>query len=297
MASAVLVRNGRAGKPWLSKHELLHNYSGAYTTARTVKRSAVFELSMHCQRLVDTASSVLQRAEASEKVRRAQRFLELGPEALRPVLRSECRTALQHLEEEGDFQITILLTCDTASEEDERGFDMFTFMQPLPFVEATVEVEAHRADRSNPTIKDVQWVNDRQQLEEIIQGLGVQIPGLGVVFLCPIQGNADINEVVMYDAHGCITEGLQTNFFASRAGTLFTAPDERVLSGTVRKVVLDVARENGIPVRFECPKIGDLDKWDSCFVCSTSRLVKPIRALKAPELGLEQRFELGMAQQ
>ncbi|CAJ1329283.1 unnamed protein product, partial [Effrenium voratum] len=291
MASAVLVRNGRAGKPWLSKHELLHNYSGAYTTARTVKRSAVFELSMHCQRLVDTASSVLQRAEASEKVRRAQRFLELGPEALRPVLRSECRTALQHLEEEGDFQITILLTCDTASEEDERGFDMFTFMQPLPFVEATVEVEAHRADRSNPTIKDVQWVNDRQQLEEIIQG------------------NADINEVVMYDAHGCITEGLQTNFFASRAGTLFTAPDERVLSGTVRKVVLDVARENGIPVRFECPKIGDLDKWDSCFVCSTSRLaipasasgkfpeVKPIRALKAPELGLEQRFELGMAQQ
>ncbi|CAJ1329282.1 unnamed protein product, partial [Effrenium voratum] len=262
MASAVLVRNGRAGKPWLSKHELLHNYSGAYTTARTVKRSAVFELSMHCQRLVDTASSVLQRAEASEKVRRAQRFLELGPEALRPVLRSECRTALQHLEE-----------------EDERGFDMFTFMQPLPFVEATVEVEAHRADRSNPTIKDVQWVNDRQQLEEIIQG------------------NADINEVVMYDAHGCITEGLQTNFFASRAGTLFTAPDERVLSGTVRKVVLDVARENGIPVRFECPKIGDLDKWDSCFVCSTSRLVKPIRALKAPELGLEQRFELGMAQQ
>ena len=30
--------------------------------------------------------------------------------------------------------------------------------------------------------------------------------------------------------------------------------------------------ENGIPVRFECPKIGDLDKWDSCFVCSTSRL-------------------------
>ena len=38
-------------------------------------------------RLVDTASSVLQRAEASEKVRRAQRFLELGPEALRPVAR------------------------------------------------------------------------------------------------------------------------------------------------------------------------------------------------------------------
>ena len=35
--------------------ELLHNYSGAYTTARTVKRSAVFELSMHCQRRWGTA--------------------------------------------------------------------------------------------------------------------------------------------------------------------------------------------------------------------------------------------------
>lgn len=64
---AVLVRNGVAASPWhlgdrqrlecvrLSKQELLQNFSGAYTTARTVSRSSIFELSMHCQRRLDTS--------------------------------------------------------------------------------------------------------------------------------------------------------------------------------------------------------------------------------------------------
>ena len=102
-------------------------------------------------------------------------------------------------------------------------------------------------------MKDVQWVNDRQHLEEIQRQLGV-------------------NEVIMYDDSGSISEGLQTNFFAEIDGVLLTAPDDSVLSGTVRKVVLEVAKANGIPVKLECPKMGDINRWGSCFICSTSRL-------------------------
>lgn len=288
---AVLVRNGEAAAPWLSKQALLHDYHGAYTTARTVDKSSVFELGMHCQRLYDGGLDVLTRqaleaaskasATRQERLEQARSFLSQGGlEALRPILKTEMLVALDYLEREQaaesskkEFQVTMLLTCDMAGDHtpSQRGFDVLTYVQPLPYVEPMVAAEAHRADRRNPTIKDVQWVNDRKELEEI-------------------QKTAGVNEVIMYDSAGMVTEGLQTNFFAVAAdGTLLTAPAERVLSGTVRKVVLDVAKEHGIPIRLECPSIKDLDSWESCFICSTSRLVKPIRELGAPELGSPRR--------
>lgn len=184
------------------------------------------------------------------------------------VFKRECLTALDYLHgvEDGpcEYQVTVLLTCDTVTEANDKGFDVYTFVQALPFVEATVAVEARQAERSNPTVKDVQWVNDRQHLEEI-------------------QSQAGVNEVIMHDERGKITEGLQTNFFAERNGTLYTAPDDRVLSGTVRKVVLEVAQEHGIPVELECPNISEMNQWDSCFICSTSRLAAGLKLQVFPE--------------
>lgn len=265
----------------------MREFGGAYTTARTVDRSAVFELQMHCTRLHDTAIAVLERTskenEEENCMRRvAREFLQkAGPEGLKPLLRSELLAGLgylQSLEEPSgnptDYQVTVLLTCDGTGDHTppNRGFDVFTYVQPLPTMAATVAVEAHEATRRNPTIKDVQWVSDRAQLEEIQKAAGV-------------------NEIVMFDATGQITEGLQTNFFAlTKDGSLLTAPDEQVLSGTVRKVVLDVAKENGIEVRLKCPNINDLFDWESCFVCSTSRLVKPIHDLFAPALSKRKSF-------
>lgn len=286
----VLVQNGNAGAPWIAKDRLLKDYSGAYTTARTVDGSAVFELSMHCARLHDTALAVFQReladpsrpgAEAAARERAVSFLKAAGPEGLKPLVRAEITTAIHHVakapgaaDASVDYQVTMLLTCATAGAHtpDDRGFDLFTFVQPMPNMEAMVDVQAHRADRSNPTIKDVQWVNDRQGLEEL-------------------QRKAGVNEVLMFDEAGLVTEGLQTNLFAVLAdGTLLTAPDDRVLAGTVRKVVLQVARREGIPVRFECPSIHALADWESCFICSTSRLVKPVGTVEAPELAARKQF-------
>merc|ERR1712176_339288 len=126
----------------------------------------------------------------------------------------------------------------------------------MPTFDAMVKVEAHPAQRNNPTVKDVQWITDRKYLEEKQKAAGV-------------------NEIIMFGGDGSVSEGLQTNFCAfGKDGKLYTAPDELVLAGTVRKVVLQVCRDAGIPVVMQCPKINDLDSWESCFVCSTSRLVK-----------------------
>jgi len=281
--SAVLVHNGKAAIPWLTKQDLLHKYAGAYTTARTVSRSSIFEFSMHCQRLVDTGKDVLRRKleetpEMEGRFRRALTFLELTN--VRSVLKNECLAAFEYLKgiegtETSEYQITVLLTSDTAKDEG-PGLDIFTYVQALPFVEATVAVEARQAERSNPTVKDVQWVNDRKQLEEI-------------------QRELQVNELIMHDESGDVTEGLQTNFFAELDGTLYTAPDERVLSGTVRKVVLEVAEANGIPVKLECPNISHIQRWGSCFICSTSRLVKPIHTLTSPEFGQRHFDSVGLA--
>merc|ERR1712137_755637 len=163
-----------------------------------------------------------------------------------------------------DYQITLFMTCDTVGSHTPpgQGFDFYTYVKPLPHWEAMVDVEAAHGARSNPTIKDTQWVKERKNLEEI-------------------QHEAGVDEVIMINLDGSISEGLQTNFFAvSCDGVIQTAPSDLVLSGTVRKMVIKVAKDNGIPLVFQCPRITDVSTWESCFICSSSRLVKPIRELR-----------------
>jgi branched-subunit amino acid aminotransferase/4-amino-4-deoxychorismate lyase len=278
---AVLVRNGHADTPWLSKEKLLKEHSGAYTTARTVDQRQIFQFSMHCSRLCNTEMAILQR-EATEDGHKSQALAFLKAEAagadkLKPLLAKEVKTALDWLGGEScgkEHQITVLLTCETVGSHTpaDRGFDIFTFVQPMPTISPMVDVQAYHAKRKNPTIKDVQWVLDRQHLEEL-------------------QRKANVNEIVMFDESGFITEGLQTNFFAVTAdGAILTAPDERVLAGTVRQVVLEVAAKEGIPVHLQCPNINSATEWESCFICSTSRLVKPICQLDNPEGGTTKKF-------
>merc|ERR550534_1644574 len=99
--TAVLVRNGKAAVPWIAKADLLKDYTGAYTTARTVDQSSVFEFAMHCRRLHETGTAVLARA-AEEPPREgagapgaraeAQRFLqEQGPAGLGGLLKDEIK--------------------------------------------------------------------------------------------------------------------------------------------------------------------------------------------------------------
>jgi len=283
-----MLRNGQAVEK-LSKDELLSRYHGAYTTARTVDRTGIFELEMHCQRLYDTGVAVFSRppegGEVAPAAPDASAMLRaIGVEGVRALVKREMRAALQRLgaaegpapprDGNGDFQVTLLLTKDTVGEHTpaDRGFDVFVYAQPLPYVQPMVDVLALRAERPHPTIKDVQWVHDRQALEAETRRAGV-------------------NEAVMFDADGHISEGLQTNFFAITAdGALATAPDELVLSGTVRKVVLEVAAQMSIPVLLQTPSVHDAASWDSCFICSTSRLVRPIRHFSVPAFGLTLEF-------
>lgn len=100
---------------------------------------------------------------------------------------------------------------------------------------------------------------DRQQLEQ----LKLSVP--------------DTDELVMADQQGRIGEGLVTNMWVVRAGTVLTAPCPSVLSGTVRSAVLTLCRKHGIPCQIAHPTVQSLGEWDEAFVTNAGKLVCPVR--------------------
>lgn len=85
-------------------------------------------------------------------------------------------------------------------------------------------------------------------------------------------------EILLTKPNGDILEGTQTNFFALKNNILYT-PNEGVLEGTVRQLVIDVCNENNINLKYEFSNIKNCKEWDGCFICSTSRLLLPIDEL------------------
>lgn len=79
----------------------------------------------------------------------------------------------------------------------------------------------------------------------------------------------------------CVLEGTQTNFFVVAGGAVHTA-NEGILEGTVRTLVLEVCRKEGIPVVLHAPALAEVESWDGAFLSSTSRLVLPIDSVELP---------------
>ncbi len=121
-----------------------------------------------------------------------------------------------------------------------------------------VELALHGA-RDNPTVKHGQWIEKRKALEERMR--------------------PDCNEVVLVDEQGLVYEGLSSNVMAlDSSGTLWTAPAETVLTGTVLQLVLSVCEASQIRVNRQCPTV-DLLCRSSVMISSTSRLTLPVEKL------------------
>ena len=86
---------------------------------------------------------------------------------------------------------------------------------------------------------------------------------------------AGIEEAIMIGEDGRVLEGLSSNFFAVRQGTIWTA-EQGVLSGITRSFVLEVIREEGIPLWLEGLPQEELSGLDEAFITSASRAVLPV---------------------
>ena len=86
-------------------------------------------------------------------------------------------------------------------------------------------------------------------------------------------------EALLVDRHNQVLEGTRSNFYALMGGTMFTAPDDEVLSGVTRISVLRAAKELGIDVVMRAVRLEELENAGSMFISSTSMAAMPVSSL------------------
>lgn len=109
------------------------------------------------------------------------------------------------------------------------------------------------------------------------------------------------HEGLLVDADGNVREGASSTFYAVQDGALLIPPAEDILEGVTLQIVLDLARDTGIPVCRVALPLSERDGWDEAFLTSTSRHILPLVRLDGEPIGegvpgpvtgeLSQRFE------
>ena len=90
---------------------------------------------------------------------------------------------------------------------------------------------------------------------------------------------------VLYCPGGEITEGAHSSFFLVRDGELVTAPLTRVLSGTTRRIVIELARRNGIRVCESVALLAGLSGYQEAFITGSLKGILPVVGVGGTVIG------------
>ncbi|TMW68559.1 hypothetical protein Poli38472_006027 [Pythium oligandrum] len=252
------AKNGQAIHCDVDATKFLLSYPrGAYTGARTVQQTKIFDYDGHIKRLVESTIAMQQDAKTLS--------WDEVEAALRPRTEATLRAAMDNFkqqygsDEHEEYKITVLVcedeTADTASAASFLGAtNVLCHIGLLPPLRSNlVKLQVAGMPRQNASAKDSAWVRERKVIYDAMP--------------------KDVEEIILMepDSHHLL-EGSQTNFYTFQQGKIYTA-EEGILKGTVRSLVLDVCKKEGIPVVLEPPTLEAVDSWDACFISSTSRLV------------------------
>ena len=92
-------------------------------------------------------------------------------------------------------------------------------------------------------------------------------------------------EALLVDRNGEVLEGTRSNFYAIKGSRIYTAPDDKVLSGITRISVLKAAAELGLETVYEPPLASNLASYDSVFISATSMAAMPVSHIDGVEMG------------
>ena len=135
----------------------------------------------------------------------------------------------------------------------ERGLKLFT-------------VHVRRGD---PAVQD-QKINSHSKLNCILASIQAT--------------EAGADEALMLDPHGFVATCNSTHFFIVRDGELWTSSGKYCLGGITRGIVLEFAREAGIPA-IECDfSLTDVYGADEAFVTGTFAGIVPVREIDGRKL-------------
>ena len=96
-----------------------------------------------------------------------------------------------------------------------------------------------------------------------------------------------IKDAIFIDTDGYVCEGGTHNDFFVKDGVIKTPTLDRILAGTTRKVVIDVARDIGITVEETDIKAEELPDFDEAFVSGSLITVVPLETFEGKPIGKE----------
>jgi branched-chain amino acid aminotransferase len=123
--------------------------------------------------------------------------------------------------------------------------------------------------RGDPAVQD-QKINSHSKLNCILASIQAT------------QAGAD--EALMLDPHGFVATCNSTHFFIVRKGEVWTSSGKYCLGGITRFVVLEIAREAGIPAIEKDFSLTDVYGADEAFVTCTFAGVVPVREIDGRKL-------------
>ncbi len=218
--------------------------AGVYTVARTYERNKALLLDAHLDRL--------ERSAQLEGI-----SVTLDRIALRDALRALIE---QSGYSESRFRITI---------PHELPTEPILSLEPYKPVAPEAIADGVRAitlplERHNPTAKTTAWMTARRSAVESFPTV--------------------IYEGILISSDSALLEGTSSNFYAIKAGNLYTAPDNIVLGGIARKIVLTVAPDV-LPVILESVYLGDISALAEAFITSSGRGVVPVVEIDGNRIG------------
>ena len=151
----------------------------------------------------------------------------------------------------------------------ESAGEVFIALEPLKapdemVYQRGVRVVLSQVERKMPRLKTTSFIgNSEAERKSILQ--------------------SGIYEALMV-RRGRILEGLTSNFYAVRGGTIITARDG-ILLGVTRRYVLRLARSNGIGIDYRPPLVEELASLDEAFITSSGRGVVPVTEIDGKPVG------------
>lgn len=110
---------------------------------------------------------------------------------------------------------------------------------------------------------------------------------LNCITACIQAAQAGADEGLMLDPHGFVATCNSTHFFIARDGEIWTSSGDYCLDGITRGVVIEVAREAGIPVFERNFSLTHVYGADEAFTTGTFAGVAPVGSVDGRVLGAE----------
>ena len=108
---------------------------------------------------------------------------------------------------------------------------------------------------------------------------------LNCILACIAAEKAGADEALMLDTHGFVNTTNACNFFIVRKGAVWTSTGDYCMNGITRQKVIDLCRENDIPVFERNFSLVDTYGADEAFLTGTFGAQTPVSAVDGRQIG------------